>query len=445
MGLVNLITAASGLMLAVICFLMSVRINLMKSWERSFFIVFFSLLTLYVAFDLATILHTDFVRNGSPDVSQMFLFFNSLCSSMLMPMILILMLHFTGEKTSESRVLQAVLFVWGIYVIVLLVTQFTTFIYYFSDDNRYHRGPYYFLLLVPAAIIMIIIFCALIKRRRMLTVRQFRSFLIYILLPLVCMLIQMQVYGVLIIVLGTCVAALVMFYNIFSEQMERALRQREENAKLLADNRVLQMRPHFIYNTLMSIYYLCGKDVEKARQVILDFSSYLRKNFSAIASEDTIPFAEELEHTRAYLAVESARFEDLLSVEFDTPHTMFRLPPLTLQPVVENSVKHGLDPELEPLRIVIRSRDARSENLVIVEDNGPGFGDAHGDTAGDGVPGTIGSDAALAGGTAHADSEGLHIALDNIRERLAHSCGGRLLISSRENGGTIVTIHIPKK
>lgn len=86
------------------------------------------------------------------------------------------------------------------------------------------------------------------------------------------------------------------------------------------------MRPHFIYNTMMSIYYLCTQDSKKAQQVTLDFTAYLRRNFTAIASEDTVPFSDELEHTRAYLAVEQVQFVDSLLVEYDTLHTEFRLP-----------------------------------------------------------------------------------------------------------------------
>ena len=67
----------------------------------------------------------------------------------------------------------------------------------------------------------------------------------------------------------------------------------------------------------------------------MDFADYLRKNFNAVASDSTIPFSTELEHTRAYLAVEQAQLDDMLVVDWDTPFTCFRIPPLTLQPIVE--------------------------------------------------------------------------------------------------------------
>ena len=178
------------------------------------------------------------------------------------------------------------------------------------------------------------------------------------------------------------------------------------------------MRPHFIYNTMMSIYYLCDQNPQKAQQVTLDFTTYLRKNFNAIASDDTITFSEELEHTCAYLAVEQAQHDDNLFVEYDTPHTLFRVPTLTLQPIVENAVKHGMNPDAaEPLHISIKTEKTDSGNEIIVEDNGPGF--------------------------KPADNKEPHIALANIRERLSLMCGGTMEITSLETGGTRVTIRIP--
>lgn len=92
------------------------------------------------------------------------------------------------------------------------------------------------------------------------------------------------------------------------DQVDQYISQQKELSDQRAKILVLQMRPHFIYNTMMSIYYLCAQNSQKAQQVILDFSIYLRKNFTAITKKETVPFSEELEHTRAYLAVEQVRF-----------------------------------------------------------------------------------------------------------------------------------------
>ena len=181
---------------------------------------------------------------------------------------------------------------------------------------------------------------------------------------------------------------------------------------------VLQMRPHYIYNTMMSIYYLCKQDPDMAQQVTLDFTTYLRKSFTALASEAPIPFSEELEHTRAYLAVEQAQFDDMLFIDYDTPHVDFRLPPLTLQPIVENAVKHGVDPDLDPLTIYIQTREVKNGVEITVADTGPGFG--------------------------AKDNDEPHIALGNIRERLEMMCKGKMEIAPRDGGGTVVKIYIPQ-
>jgi LytS/YehU family sensor histidine kinase len=209
---------------------------------------------------------------------------------------------------------------------------------------------------------------------------------------------------------------------ILFDQIDRSMNQQKEIARQRASILVLQMRPHFIYNTMTSIYYLCDQAPQKAKQVTLDFTTYLRKNFSAIVSAEPIPFSEELEHTRAYLAVEQAQFEDRLFVDYDTPFTLFRVPPLTLQPIVENAVKHGMDPDGEPLHITIRSRETDSGIEIIVEDDGVGFDPAR-----------------------NSDDNDPHIALNNIKERLEMMCKGKLTISPREGGGTSIRITLPNK
>jgi LytS/YehU family sensor histidine kinase len=119
------------------------------------------------------------------------------------------------------------------------------------------------------------------------------------------------------------------------------MRQQQEIANQRTSLLLLQIRRHFIYNTMMSIYYLCKQDPDLAQQITLDFTTYLRKNFTAVTSENAIPFSEELEHTRAYLAVEQAQFEDRLFVDYDTPHTDFKIPPLTLQLSANRLPEHG--------------------------------------------------------------------------------------------------------
>ena len=415
--LVNFAAAATGLVIVLLGLFFTLAVSYLETWTRRFFIILFSVAAAYVASDLLSQVSLLFLGPDYALLSRIAVFCESLFSSMLMPMMTLYLLRCSGERRKRTPLFASMITLWLVYVALLVFTQFTTEIYSISRDNVYQRGPWYFVLLVPPAAMMGMNCISLFLRRRQLTKKQRAAFTVYLLVPLCCMLIQMFSYGLLMIVIGTSVSVMIMFVYILLDQVDHSIRQQKENAAQQASITVLQMRPHFIYNTLMSIYYLCKQDAEKAQQVILDFTSYLRKNFTAIAKAETIPFTEEVEHTRAYLAVEQARFQDRLLVEFETEFTDFRIPPLTLQPIVENAVKHGLDPELEPLFISICSREQDGYAEIIVDDSGPGF--------------------------QPADDDEPHTALANIRERLKMMCNGDMTISNRDCGGTIVTIRIP--
>ncbi|MER1993921.1 MAG: histidine kinase [Eubacteriales bacterium] len=415
--LINFSAAVTGLVIVLLGLFFTLAMKSLEKWTRRFFVALFSVAAAYVASDLLSQVSLIFLGPDYAVLSRIAVFCESLFSSMLMPMITVYLLRCSGERRKRTPLFASMLTLWLVYVALLIFTQFSTEIYSISSENVYQRGPWYFVLLVPPAAMMIMNCISLFFRRKQLTKKQRAAFTVYLLIPLGCMLIQMFSYGLLMIVIGTSVSAMIMFVFILLDQVDHSIRQQKENAAQQASITVLQMRPHFIYNTLMSIYYLCKQDAEKAQQVILDFSSYLRKNFTAIAKADAIPFEEELEHTRAYLAVEQARFKDQLLVEFDAPFTDFRIPPLTLQPIVENAVKHGMDPELEPLFISISTRRQDGYAEITVDDSGPGY--------------------------QPADDNEPHIGLDNVRERLKMMCKGDLTISRRDCGGTIVTIRIP--
>ena len=156
--------------------------------------------------------------------------------------------------------------------------------------------------------------------------------------------------------------------------------------------------------------------------------TYLRNNYNALVKEGLVPFEDELGHTKAYLAVEKNRYESLLYVEYDINHTVFQLPPLTLQPIVENAVKHGVDPDLKPLHIFIRTFCTEDESIIIVEDTGPGFG----------------AETVSERPSRDKDAD-LHLGLNTVKERLMIECSGSLELSEREGGGCVATIRIPDK
>lgn len=417
--LTNYGIAVAGMMVALLGLLMSIFSRYQEKWNRRFFVILFSLLIAYVVCDLSSQVSLILLGPHAAPLSRIAVFGESLFSSILMPMLTVYLLRCTGEDWRRNTLLNAVGMLWLVYCGLLIVTQFTTVIYTITPDNIYRRGTWYPLLLIAPILMMLLNLLALWRKRAKLTRQQALAFALYLLIPMGCIIVQMLSYGLLMIVIGSCVAAFCMFLFMLRDQQDRYAAQQEENARQKTSILVLQMRPHFIYNTLMTIYSLCNLDPQKARQVTMDFTDYLRKNFKAVASGNIIPFSAELEHTRAYLAVEQAQHEEMLIVEYDTQFTQFRLPPLTLQPLAENAVKHGMNPYTGPLHVKIRTYHMDSGSVIVVEDNGPGFDVAE-----------------------ISDS---HTTLMNIRQRLELMCRGKMEIMPRDGGGTVVTIRIPDR
>ena len=181
-----------------------------------------------------------------------------------------------------------------------------------------------------------------------------------------------------------------------------------------------QIQPHFIYNTLGTIERMCLKDPEKAFELVRNFSLYLRGNFSELDSVTPIRFAEELKHVEYYVNIEKVRFPDM-NIAYEVETTDFVLPALSVQPLVENAIKHGLMRLESGGTVLIRSYETPTHFCVEVKDDGVGF-----DTS---LP-----------------IEGKkHVGLRNIRGRLKAMVNGELVIKSQIGAGTRAVIMIPKE
>ena len=209
-------------------------------------------------------------------------------------------------------------------------------------------------------------------------------------------------------------------------ELQRSRLEVEKNAveAELKESRIAimlsQIRPHFIYNTLGTIERLCLKNPQLAFDLVRNFSLYLRGNFSELDSVAPIRFTEEMKHVQYYANIEKVRFPDI-EIDYQLDAVDFALPAISVQPLVENAIKHGLMQLESGGRIVIRSYETETHFCVEVSDNGVGF-----DTS---VP---------------IDKKE-HVGLKNIRERLKAIVNGELIVESTPNVGTISTIMIPKE
>ena len=415
----NFMIISTAFAISILGLMAVLRVHHIGDWERRFLTIFFGFLIAYSvsAFSVQISLT---VRDARLEpFSALALFLESLFSSLLMPMLCIYLLHLCQEPV-RCALFYVVSALWSLYLALLIFTQFSKDIYYF-EENVYHRGPLYPVLLIPPILLLLTALGGLIRRRAKLSdwVK-----LADRLVPHVAIVIA----GMLVVffLIDRVNKAMNFIDNGLTKGLLLTIRQEQALNEKQFHVRTLQMRPHFIYNTLSNIYYLCDQDPSAAKDLIDNFLTYLRKNFSAMDTLNMLPFTDELEHVRAYLAVVQARFGDMLRVAYDIDYDRFYLPPLTLEPIVENAVKHNLDNDSPPLDICIRTKQLENGSMVIVENSGEDF--------------SI-SEEALA--NISKDTSTPHIGIANVRERLLAMCGGTLTIGPRPEGGTIVTITLP--
>ncbi len=231
-------------------------------------------------------------------------------------------------------------------------------------------------------------------------------------------------------IIETCllIFSIMQYYLLVSTNVEnyyKAQQTRELENELIQNKIKLmlgQIQPHFLYNAIGTIRALCTKRPEEARNALDYFARYLRANMDSISEEGCIPFEKELDHVKSYLYIEKLRFGEMLNVTYDIQTVDFSCPPLMLQTIVENAVKHGLLPKKEGGTINIITLETSNCYEIKVVDDGVGFD------------------------TSKPLEEGRsHIGVDNTRQRLMALCEGTLSIGSRIGVGTTITMVIPKR
>ena len=217
-----------------------------------------------------------------------------------------------------------------------------------------------------------------------------------------------------------CVFYYIWLHLQFVRAHERAL-MAEQRIRIM----ISQIQPHFLYNTLSTIQALCLTDPEKAADITQQFGVYLRQNIDSLDQEDLITFDKEMEHTRIYAEIEQVRFPSI-KINYEILDSSFNVPALTLQPMVENAIRHGVRIRKEGI-INIRTYYEDHCHIIEIEDNGKGF-----------VPD-------LDSPIKEDESGRSHIGLRNVKERIETLCGGTFEVNSVVDVGTKITMRIPEK
>lgn len=178
-----------------------------------------------------------------------------------------------------------------------------------------------------------------------------------------------------------------------------------------------QIKPHFLYNTLTTIQEMCYTHPEQAAEMIVYFSNYLRTNIDFMENNDLIPFSRELDHINNYMYIQNARFKNSIQFETVIRTEDFMLPPLTVQPLIENAIKYGIRKNSNHGWIHLETYADTDCLYIIIENSGPGF---------------------------NPEQQKAHHSIENIRIRLDSLLHARLYIESAEGtDGTRIEIHIP--
>jgi len=178
------------------------------------------------------------------------------------------------------------------------------------------------------------------------------------------------------VIAGTVLFALLLsfvfqqFFALKARQLEAEKRATEAQLRLLQG----QIEPHFLFNTLAGVISLIDPEPAKAKQMLQDFTEYLRSSLTVMRTGDG-PLAQELDLAEHYLRLLGSRMEDRLRwrIDADEAARHVPVPPLLLQPLVENAIHHGLEPQLEGGTVTVSARVAGGELVLQVQDDGRGL------------------------------------------------------------------------
>ena len=337
------------------------------------------------------------------------------------PVILVMFLYIVKPR-GRYRVAWAMV---GANAAVYLTAFFSNIAFYFSSNGHFHAGPLRHTCTLISAVLYAWLFW--------LTMRQFRprqrreSWIPILVTALIggaaimdftVAFIEQPVSYLTMAIAISCVFYYIWLHLQFVREHEDALVTGQRVQQMLS-----QIKPHFLHNALTLIIDLCDTAPQKAKAATVEFSRYLRGNMESIDRAGPIPFVKELEHTKLYLNIEQMRFAGDLQVRYDIACTGFSLPALTVEPLAENAVRHGVREKPDGRgTVVIATRETPDGYEITVTDDGPGFD-----------PDRLPEDGQM------------HVGIANVRERLRQIVDGSLEYRSAPGEGTAAIIRIPKQ
>lgn len=311
----------------------------------------------------------------------------------------------------------------------MTVANIWTHWFYFIDaQNFYHRNSCHWMTQIVGLFGTIINGVFLLKYRKRIEKGLFIAMFSYIVLPTIALATLVFYYGLSLLHVAMCISMVCMFIAAFKSHYMRMTARERELGDMKTQLLISQIEPHFLYNSLTTIKYLCRTSPDQAADAVDEFSLFLRANLDGISATKCIPFRAEVEQVCNYLLLEQRRFGERLNVTWDIEDEDFLIPSLTLQPIVENAVRHGIMKKPEGGTIAIRSSFLPEGFVIVVEDDGVGFDIEQ-----------------VARQQKEAESTGRHLGLRNVKSRLELMRGGAMLVESEIGKGTTVKLILPEE
>lgn len=212
--------------------------------------------------------------------------------------------------------------------------------------------------------------------------------------------------------------------NIIRQEMK----QLEQNLEIMRiNNSTSQMQPHFLYNALSSIREVVLTNPSYASDMLYDFTVYLRACIRTMKNGDLISIQQEMDNIRAYVNIEKMRMGDRLKIKYELDSDNFQVVPLSIQPLVENAIRHGIyNRGKKGGTVFVKTKTSPNCNMIIVKDDGVGFDYQK-----------------VRDEVERGERES--IGLDNIIFRLKKQLNAIVIIKSTIGVGTMIIVRIPKK
>jgi len=346
-----------------------------------------------------------------------------ICGPVMMIFLTRLIMTIINEKTFASKTAFFASYIaigtCVLDIIFILISQFIPLYFEVDNNNLLIRNQIWNIVTQSLAFICMFIGSGiLISYKKSISRREFITMLAQIVIPAFSVVFYIFFVELSVVNYAVTIAVLLYFGNVQSELIYKIKQKELELIKGHISIMLSQIQPHFLFNSLTAIIGLCDKDPARAKEMTFEFSEYLRSNMESLTEKELISFEQELKHIEVYLSLEKAIYGKGLNVVYNIEVSDFKLPVLTLQPIVENAVKHGIGKREGGGTVSVSAIQTDKAYVLNVSDDGLGF--------------------------VVKENERTSVGIANVTNRLSVMCGGSLEIKSEPQVGSTVTITIPK-